>query len=160
MSNLESVSFEMTRHVYGHCLCFAAQRAARMLARRFDLALKPVGLTSGQFSLMMALNRDKPAPLGQIASLLAMDRTTLTANLKPLDRRGLLERTSDPEDRRGRWLALSGEGRRHLAVALPIWVATHQAIDAELAAVGAEGLRAGLAVLAQPPSGKLQPIPA
>ena len=83
--------FETTLLVRDTCLCLHAQRAARALARRFDLALKPTGLTSGQFSLLMSLNRPEPPKLGSVAALLAMDRTTLTANLKPLERRDLIE---------------------------------------------------------------------
>jgi DNA-binding MarR family transcriptional regulator len=101
VSNPKAVPFETTLHVRDHCLCLAAQRAARAVARRFDEALRPVGLTSGQFSLLMSLNRPKPPSIGSVAALLAMDRTTLTANLKPLERRGLVETAVDPADRRG-----------------------------------------------------------
>jgi len=69
------------------CLCLHLQRAARAVARRFDEALRPLGLTSGQFSLLMSLNRPQPPTIGHVAGVLAMDRTTLTANLKPLVRR-------------------------------------------------------------------------
>ena len=89
----------VTLEVRDACLCLHVQRAARALARRFDEALRPVGLTSGQFSLLMALNRPAPARMGAVASLLAMDRTTLTAALKPLERRGLAQVEADPEDR-------------------------------------------------------------
>src|ERR1700754_472243 len=102
MSNL--IPFETTLHVRDHCLCLAAQRAARALARRFDEALRPVGLTNGQFSLLMSLNRPEPPSMAPVASLLAMDRTTLTANLKPLERRGLVETAPNPKDRRSRRL--------------------------------------------------------
>ena len=71
------VPFETTVHVHDHCLCLAAQRAARTLARRFDEALRPAGLTSGQFSLLMSLNQSRPPSIGAVAGLLAMDRTTL-----------------------------------------------------------------------------------
>ena len=86
--------FEVTIEVRDACLCLHAQRAARAIARRFDLALKPVGITSGQFSLLMSLNRPQPPQLGSVAALLAMDRTTLTANLKPLERAGLQQLVS------------------------------------------------------------------
>src|SRR4029453_3560753 len=92
------VPFETTVHVRDHCLCLAAQRAARALARRFDEALKPAGITSGQFSLLMSLNRPEPPTIGAVADLLAMDRTTLTANLKPLERRGLVTMRVDQSD--------------------------------------------------------------
>ncbi len=92
--------FEVTLLVRDTCLCLHAQRAARALARRFDVALTPVGITSGQFSLLMSLNRPEPPILGSVAALLAMDRTTLTANLKPLERRHLVETVAHPTDRR------------------------------------------------------------
>lgn len=141
------VAYATTLHVRDHCLCLAAQRAARALARRFDVALRPVNLTNGQFSLLMSLNRPEPPRLGAVAQLLAMDRTTLTAALKPLERRGLVEARPDEADRRGRRLVLTEEGRRLLAAALPIWTATHAAIDTALGPFGAP-LRAGLAAVA------------
>src|SRR5919199_6958028 len=100
-----SVSFETTLEVRDTCLCLHVQRAARALARRFDEALRPVGLTHGQFSLLMALNRPEPAAMADVAALLAMDRTTLTANLKPLERRGLVAIDADAGDRRSRVLS-------------------------------------------------------
>lgn len=142
MSNLEVVPFETTLHVRDHCLCLASQRAARALARRFDEALRPAGLTSGQFSLLMSLNRPKPPSIGSVASLLAMDRTTLTANLKPLERRGLVKTAVDPADRRGRLLTLTEAGQALLAIAAPIWKSTHAEVEKRLANVDA--LRAGL----------------
>jgi DNA-binding MarR family transcriptional regulator len=147
VSNRPPVSHAATLHVRDHCLCLAAQRAARSLARRFDEALRPVGLTSGQFSLLMALNRPQPPTLGPVAALLAMDRTTLTANLKPLERRGLVETRTDPADRRSRLLLLTNAGREVLADALPIWTDTHAEIDAVLGELDG-GLRAGLSAVA------------
>jgi DNA-binding MarR family transcriptional regulator len=147
MSNPEAVPFETTLHVRDHCLCLATQRAARALARRFDQALRPAGLTSGQFSLLMSLNRPKPPSIGSVAALLAMDRTTLTANLKPLERRGLVETAVDPADRRGRLLMLTEAGRMLLRSAVPIWKRTHEEIERLLAPEDADILRAGLRAL-------------
>jgi DNA-binding MarR family transcriptional regulator len=148
MSNSPAVPFETTLHVRDHCLCLAAQRAARALSRRFDEAFRPLGITSGQYSLLMSLNRPQPPSIGAVASLLAMDRTTLTANLKPLEKRGLLTSTPDPADKRSRRLALTDEGSRTLAAAVPIWRQTHADIDAGLPASSIKGLRTGLAALA------------
>ena len=106
MSNLDEKNNELplaaTHLVRDSCLCLHVHRAARALARRFDEALRPLALTNGQFSLLMSLNRPEPPTLGSVASLLAMDRTTLTANLKPLERRGLLKVSVDRQDRRSR----------------------------------------------------------
>ena len=100
MSKAENVAYETTLRVRDTCLCLHVQQAARALARRFDEVLRPLGLTNGQFSLMMSLNRPKPAGIASVASLLAMDRTTLTAALKPLERRGLVVGMTDPADKR------------------------------------------------------------
>jgi DNA-binding MarR family transcriptional regulator len=143
------VSFQTTLQVRDTCLCLHAQRAARSLARRFDKALRPVGLTNGQFSLLNALNRPEPPPLGPVAQLLAMDRTTLTAALKPLERRGLVAISRDPTDRRSRILRLTAAGRKALAAAMPIWRDTHAAIESELRGhFRVDKLRAALRALA------------
>lgn len=142
------VSHETTLHVRDHCLCLAAQRAARALARRFDEAFRPLGITNGQFSLLMALNRPEPPPVGPVATLLAMDRTTLTAALKPLERRGLVDIIANPADRRSRLLKLTKAGRALLADAAVIWKSEHAKVDSELGDEAARALRAGLSALA------------
>ena len=141
------VPFETTLLVRDACLCLHVQRAARALARRFDDALRPVGLTSGQFSLLMSLNRPGPAPMKGVSALLGMDRTTLTAALKVLERR-LLKVAVDPADRRGRLLTLTVRGRETLAAAVPVWKAHHARLEALLPG-GGDALRDGLSRLAQ-----------
>lgn len=148
MSNPNPVTFDTTCLVRDTCLCLHLQRAARAIGRRFDAAFRPFNLTNGQFSLMMSLNRRDPANIRDVAALLAMDRTTLTAALKPLERRGLVTVTVDPRDRRGRRLALTPLGRDLLAAATPVWQREHAAIDASFGASGIEHLRADLRALA------------
>ncbi len=147
MSTTKGPSFETTILVRDSCLCLHVQRAARALARRFDDALRPLGLTNGQFSLLMSLNRPQPPGMAAVASLLAMDRTTLTAALKPLQRRGLLKVTPDPEDRRGRLLTLTSKGRKLLARAVPVWKSTHLAIEGLLGGGEPDRLRKSLRTL-------------
>lgn len=142
-----TIALETTHHVRDTCLCLHAQRAARVLARRFDEALRPAGLTNGQFSLLMALNGPEPAPMGRIAALLGADRTTLTAALKPLVRDGLAETSIDPDDSRVRRVALTAAGHARLALALPIWTRTHAAVEAELARGDPDRLRGDLLTL-------------
>ena len=150
MSEIDLIPYDKTLFVRDHCLCLHAQRAARALGRRFDDALRPFGLTNGQFSLLMALIRPEPPPMGPVASVLAMDRTTLTAALKPLERRGLVAVEPDPRDRRGRLLRLTTEGRALLTEALKIWTSTHAKVDAELESknVDLASLRAGMRAIA------------
>ena len=130
------------------CLCLHVQRAARALARRFDDALRPFGLTNGQFSLLMSLNRPEPPAMGPVAGLLAMDRTTLTAALKPLERCGLVKIVPDPSDGRSRILKLTVKGRNLLARALPVWRSTHEEVERMMAGEAPEVLRRGLRALA------------
>ncbi len=144
----KTVPFETTLEVRDGCLCLHAQRAARALARRFDEALRPLRLTNQQFSLLMALNRPQPPTMVPVARLLAMDRTTLTAALKPLERRNLLNIQADPTDRRSRLLKLTKTGHALLLDALPIWRKTHADIAAEFPALDLNGLRASLRALA------------
>jgi DNA-binding MarR family transcriptional regulator len=123
------------------------QRAARGLARRFDDVFRPLGLTHGQFSLLMSLNRPEPPTLGSVAALLAMDRTTLTAALKPLERRRLVKVSVDAEDKRSRRLAITAAGRALVARAFPLWMQTHADIERLIPRGSADDLRAGLQAL-------------
>jgi DNA-binding MarR family transcriptional regulator len=148
MSKHAAVPFAATLHVRDTCLCLHVQRAARALARHFDEALRPVDLTNGQFSVLMALNRREPPTMGAVATLLAMDRTTLTAALKVLERRLLITITPDPADRRSRLVALTDAGMASLGRALPIWTRTHDALDKRLDEPGPEALRGALHAIA------------
>ena len=147
MATVENLPYETTHLVRDSCLCLHVQRAARSLARRFDDALRPIGLTNGQFSLMMSLNRPEPPGMASVSTLLAMDRTTLTAALKPLERRGLLKITVDPSDRRGRLMTLTPKGRRLLARAVPVWQSTHIAVESLLRKGDPDRLRDNLRAL-------------
>jgi DNA-binding MarR family transcriptional regulator len=147
MSKAVTVPYSTTLLVRDCCLCLHVQRAARALARRFDEALRPLGLTNGQFSLMMSLNRPEPPGMASVASLLAMDRTTLTAALKPLERRGLIEVTIDPRDKRSRRMKLTPVGQELLASAVPAWERTHAAVGELLVDADPDRLRLNLRAL-------------
>jgi DNA-binding MarR family transcriptional regulator len=110
------------------CLC--VQRAARMIARRFDEELRQTGLTNGQFILLMLLNCPKAPGMQDLSSLLAMDRTTLTAALKLLEHRGLVKMNVDRTDRRVKHITLTARARALLQVALPLWNRTRVKVEA------------------------------
>jgi DNA-binding MarR family transcriptional regulator len=135
-------------HVYAAtCLYLAVRRAARTLGRRYDDALAGLGVTNGEFSILMALSGDLPLAVGELSVELGLDRTTLTAALKPLERVGLVELHPDPNDRRARLVAVTSKGRSLLGAAIPRW----RAVQAEtLRAARLEdghALRAALAAL-------------
>ena len=145
------VSRETTLAIRDRCLCLHVQRAARALARVFDDAFRDLGLTHGQVSLLNALNRPSPPGMGDVARLLAMDPTTLTANVKPLARAGLIEVRIDEADRRARRLALTPAGHEALARAVPIWTRTHARLERSMS--DPERLCAELLALSAPPAG-------
>lgn len=147
MSSPGKLPYETTLLVRDCCLCLHVQRAARALARRFDEALRPFDLTNGQFSLLISLNRPQPPPMGPVAALLAMDRTTLTAALKPLDRRGLAKVLRDPTDRRSRILLLTTKGHELLLRAVPVWKSVHQEIDRKFSNGDVDRMRRSLRAL-------------
>lgn len=147
----EDLPLTTTIEVRDRCLCLHLQRAARVTARLFDDAFRPFGITNGQFSLLMALNRPKPPRISEVAPLLAMDRTTLTASLKPLERRGLIAIMVDNKDRRIRRLALTDAGRDLLVRAVPVWRATHAALDQMIPGGEVDRLREDLLALSFPP---------
>jgi DNA-binding MarR family transcriptional regulator len=144
----EELPYTATHEVRDACLCLHVQRAARALARRFDEVLRPLDLTHGQFSLLISLNRPEPPTLGSVAALLAMDRTTLTANLKPLERRRLLKVSVDKKDKRSRRLTVTASGRGLLAKAFPLWKQTHAEVD-RLVAGRSDALRGALQALSR-----------
>ncbi len=148
MSTRHELPVSATHQVRDACLCLHVQRAARALARRFDEVFRPFDLTHGQFSLLMSLNRPEPPSIGSIATLLAMDRTTLTAALKPLERRRLVKVSVDKEDKRSRKLTITPPGRALLAKAFPVWVQTHTEIERSLRDFHADDLRGALRALA------------
>jgi len=147
MSKTKTLNFNTTLEVRDACLCLHVRRAARAMARRYDEALRPIGLTSGQFSLLMSLNRPEPATMTSVASVLAMDRTTLTANLKPLERRGLIATVPDEKDKRSRRLTLTEEGRKLLEAAMPYWHQAQAETEALVGSKDADRLRAALLAL-------------
>ena len=142
-----ALPFDVTVRVRDTCLCLHLQQAARAVARRFDAALRPLDLTNGQFSLLMSLNRPEAARIGDVSALLVMDRTTLTANLKPLERRGLVTVSVDDADKRSRRLKLTPAGWALLIAAVPVWENEHAAIEGSLDDVDPDRLRDDLRAL-------------
>jgi DNA-binding MarR family transcriptional regulator len=141
------LSYEMTATVGRTCVGGRIQTAARVLGRRYDQALRPVGLTGWQFSLLMNLNRPDLMTIGSLAAAIAMDRTTVTANLKPLQARGFVEGFADPDDGRVRRIRLTTAGKELLAKALPHWRAVNDATLAPMTNEARQALQTALTLL-------------
>ncbi len=127
------LAIETVREIRDSCLCLATQRAARVLARRFDRLFQPLGITNGQFSMMVALSGQWRPKLSELAQFLAMDQATMTAAIKTLEKRGLVVLAADADDGRIRRPGLTEEGHRVVAEAAPLWKSEHARLAEELA---------------------------
>ena len=115
----------------------------------FDDAFRPFGLNNFQFSLLMMLNRPSPPTIGGLAESLAMDRTTITANLKPLERRGLLTVRRDDKDSRVKLVTLTSAGHSLLAKCVERWQAANDAVRSRVSANELSSLYSNLDVIAE-----------
>lgn len=102
------------------CLCHHARRTARAITRIFDDALASTGLKANQFNMMVAIGARDGASTAEIGRLLALDRTTLSRNLKPLREQGYLT-SGGGGGRRPDVVELTPAGRRQLREATPLW---------------------------------------
>jgi DNA-binding MarR family transcriptional regulator len=148
MTSHPAPSREISQIIADTCLCLSVQQASRAIGRRFDDAFRPLGLNNWQFSLLMMLNRPSPLTVGGLAEQLAMDRTTITANLKPLDRRGLVEIRRDERDARAKLISLTDAGRSLLGEAVQHWQAVNDAVVASLGDTELSSLRSALRTIA------------
>jgi DNA-binding MarR family transcriptional regulator len=119
------------------------------MGRMFDDAFRPFGLTNFQFSLLMMLNRPSPPTIGGLADSLAMDRTTITANLKPLERRRLLTVRRDDNDSRVKLVILTNAGRSLLAECVKHWQAANDAVRTRVGESELSSLYSNLDVIAE-----------
>jgi DNA-binding MarR family transcriptional regulator len=150
MTTAAPIPFETTRMVRDYCLCLRVQRASRAIGRMFDDAFRPFALTNFQFSLLMMLNRPSPPTIGTLAEDLAMDRTTMTANLKVLERRGLLTVRRDHDDSRVKLVTLTSAGRSLLAKCVERWQAANDAMRTRVSANELSSLYTNLDAIAAP----------
>ena len=128
----------------GECYSLALRRAARAVSRQYDAALAPLALNNGQFSMLVLLAGLGPVRIQKIAETLAMDRTTVTAALKPLQRRKLVRVDVAGDDARAREAVLTPAGEALLREAMPLWRVQQERLKKMLSAEDAEALRAHL----------------
>ena len=114
------------------CVCFNLRKSARAITQRYEEALTPTGLHATQFSLLVATRLMNTTTISQLAKALVMDRTTLTRNIKPLEKQGLLRVTLGKDDRREREVTLTGSGQTILEKALPLWKVVQKDVKKEL----------------------------
>ena len=116
----KAVDASLPQMLLDTCMCHKARMAARVVTRAYDDALRPTGLRATQVSVLAAVGARGALSIKSLADALQMERSTLTRNLRPLEKRGYVELA--PERRyRSRVLTLTSAGRAALVSALPLW---------------------------------------
>ncbi|MCJ1885236.1 MarR family winged helix-turn-helix transcriptional regulator [Pseudomonas sp. LA21] len=113
------------------CLCTKLRRSARAVTRVYDDALKGIGLTTPQFSLLRHLSRLEQPSISDLAEAMGLDRSTLGRNLKPLEAEGLV-RLAEGEDQRNRIVVLTPEGLARIELGREAWDAAQRDVAAHL----------------------------
>ena len=136
------------REILENCVCNKVRVAARAVTSAYDEVLRPVGLRATQLAVLAAVAADDSVSIARLARLLGMDRSTLSRNLGPLERDGLV-RIGNEGWRRSRALDLTGKGRSLLGKALPLWERAQRALHRKLGDQEWGSIRGGLDRLAQ-----------
>ncbi|GIF92952.1 MarR family winged helix-turn-helix transcriptional regulator [Catellatospora chokoriensis] len=126
------------------CNNLALRKAARYLGATYDKALAPSGLRATQFSILQKLGAYGEMTIGSLADMIAMDRTTMASNLKPLAREGLVTVEPSAADRRARIVALTPDGLDRMKAALPLWRAVQARFEEKFGQDEALRLRTSL----------------
>jgi DNA-binding MarR family transcriptional regulator len=126
------------------CNCFAARSAARHVTQLYDQFLAPVGLHVTQFSMLARLNRLGPMTINALAREMLMDRTTLSRNILPLERDGLVTSKASAADGRAKELHLTRAGGKRLEAARAAWVKAQARFEARIGAERSADFRAML----------------
>ena len=136
-------AFDAAAIMTAECLCFRSRRAARLITRAYDEALRPLGLQATQLTLLNAITMAGEAGslMSRLADVLAMEISTLSRNLRPLEREGIIEIGRSPEDRRVRVARLTRKGPDLLRAALPLWREAHGRVTDALGRQAADDLR-------------------
>ncbi len=125
---------EAARRMADDCLCFRVRRVSRALTRLYDEALRPLGIQATQLTVLnaVALFEAREAPMSEVAEVLAMDVTTLSRSLRPLEKDGLVRIVRSPSDGRVRLPVLTADGRQLLERALPVWTRAQERVEEAL----------------------------
>jgi DNA-binding MarR family transcriptional regulator len=103
------------------CACFNLRKAARAVTSFYDDIFRPSGLRATQFGLLSVTKALGSVTVSQLADAAVVDRTTLTRNLRPLEKQGLV-RVREGADRRVREVTLTRRGHAAWEKAAPLWL--------------------------------------
>ena len=108
------------QHDLKNCACFNVRKSARVITKHYDDALQSIELKPTQFTILAVLSSVDTITVTDLADFMILDRTTLTRNLRPLEKQGMIK-TEAGEDRRTRMISLSKKGLNKLEKAIPLW---------------------------------------
>lgn len=132
----------------GRCNCTALRKATRRVSQLYDVVLAPTGLRSTQRSMLIYIARAEEPTVGELAASLALDRSALAHNLKPLERDGLVQVVTDQKDKRSRRVILTDAGRKKLDESMVLWEQAQQCFETVFGEKKAETLRTSLDFIA------------
>jgi DNA-binding MarR family transcriptional regulator len=112
---------KMCQDIGRSCAMFNLRKASRALTQLYEEIMKPSGVLPTQFTLLVVTRAMEPVAISKMADVLVMDRTTLTRNLKPLEREGWVSVRPSKQDKRAREVSLTEKGLERLEQALPLW---------------------------------------
>jgi DNA-binding MarR family transcriptional regulator len=141
----KALTMEKSKEIGRSCACFNLRKAARAITQLYDENLRPTGLTGAQFTLLMAARGVGPVPISKLAKGAVLDRTTLTRNLKVLEKKELI-RIETGLDRRAREVSLTDLGHEALSKAIPLWAKAQARVKEGL---GEEGMNRLLKYLSE-----------
>ncbi|MGL4488403.1 MAG: MarR family winged helix-turn-helix transcriptional regulator [Rhizobiaceae bacterium] len=140
---------KQTPSIEFECVAQNLRRAARLVTRRYDEALRPLDLTASQFTILQALHRGKAVPQGMLAEILGFEQTTMTRLVALMGKRTLITVLPDPNDKRGRLLIISDEGMALYNHAQPLWFQAQSTTLGRMHADEWNGVRKALTTLSQ-----------
>jgi DNA-binding MarR family transcriptional regulator len=139
-----TVAFQdAARTIASECTCMRIRQMSRAISRIYNENLRPTGLQESQLTLLVATAAlgDAGANMGKMADVLGMDRTTLTRNVRPLEKARLLRVARDPADARARVVLLTRAGEQAIEEAFPLWEKSQKHVRSLLGASHTQSLR-------------------
>jgi len=128
MKEMNASDFET---ISQRCVAFRTRKAARVVTRLYDEALRPSDLKITQFTLLVAIKVAAPESITELADILGLERTTLTRNLSVLERSGLID-VSDEDKSRSRTMVVTKKGLERLGAAYPLWEEAQKKVESSL----------------------------
>ena len=103
------------------CLCAVVRKTGRSLTKLYDQYMKPSGLKVTQYSMLVNIMRNPGIAVSELAKLLLMDQTTVTRNLRVLEKSGYISINTDESDSRIKRIRINDTGQAKVDEAKPYW---------------------------------------